>query len=62
MENRPGRQLPTGAAAGIGIAIGVGFGLIFAPLFNWNIGVAIAIGAAFGLIFGGAVDVQARRR
>jgi xanthine/uracil/vitamin C permease (AzgA family) len=52
MESKPNRRLPTGTAVGVGIAAGVGFGLIFASLFNWNIGMAIAIGAGFGLIFG----------
>ncbi len=36
---------------GIGIAIGVGFGLIFGTMLN-NIALGIAIGATFGLIFG----------
>lgn len=47
-------------SAGMGLATGIGFGLIFGTMLG-NAGMGIALGAAFGLMFGLGYDQQRKK-
>lgn len=48
-------------SAGIGMVIGVAFGIIIGSLYN-QVGLGIALGAAFGLIFGCAIPFREKEK